>query len=95
MHGLNAPEHEENDHNKENQPQAAGGSIPPTPAMRPPWQGATKRQQQNYDQYCSKHVGSYCCLLVRAQPLPRMCPLDSYIEISIAMPTLGYLRLYR
>jgi hypothetical protein len=69
--------------------------------MRPTWEHTEKRENQNHDQYSSKHVlllfpvlrpGIFIlgCILVRG-----CTAYTAYIEMLIAIPTLGYRRLYK
>ena len=55
-HGSNASENEKNDDDDKYQPQAACRGIAPVPAVRPAWQRTHQRQNQDHDQYGSKHV---------------------------------------
>jgi hypothetical protein len=52
---LEAAEKQKNDDNHQSQSQSARGGITPLPAMRPSWQGAYQRENQNHKQYRSKH----------------------------------------
>ena len=87
---LNPPENQENDNDHEDQPQSSGRSITPISAMRPPWQGTQKCQDQNHDQYSSKHVLLPCHESARGAASPRLHRIellhrdvdrDSYVGI--------------
>ena len=98
-HDSNAPKNQENDNDAEDESQSSGRSIAPVSAMRPTGQHSQKRQNQDHDQYSSKHEFLLDDEIVddeiAAQPLPKLHPQKTYIEMLIAMPTLGYLRLKR
>ena len=63
--GLNPAENEKNDDDDKDQPDAAGRGITPIATMRPPWQCSEKSQNQDHDQYSSKHV---LLLVIGLQP---------------------------
>ena len=48
-HGSNPAENHQNDHNEKDQPHTTGGVITPVPTVRPTWQRAQKRQNQNHN----------------------------------------------
>jgi hypothetical protein len=50
-----AAEKQENDDNRKCKSQSTRGGITPLPAMRPPRQCTHERENQNHNQYCSKH----------------------------------------
>jgi hypothetical protein len=56
--GSNLAENQKYDNNQKDQSNSSARIISPTPAMRPPWQGAHQRQDKNNDQYGSKHFHS-------------------------------------
>jgi hypothetical protein len=93
--GSNPAEKQENDYDEKGQSDSAGRTITPTPTVRPPWQDTQKCQNQNDDQYSYKHVVLLVMFSLGAQPLSRLHRVHRYIEMLIAIPTLGYRRLNR
>ena len=51
-----AAENQKNDNDENDYAHTAGRSITPIPAMRPSRKGSKKRQNQDHNQDCSKHV---------------------------------------
>ena len=54
--GSNPAENQQNDYDQEDQPHSSGRVVTPLPAMRPPWQDTQQCQNQDDDQYSSKHI---------------------------------------
>jgi hypothetical protein len=54
----NSPEKQKNENDQEDQPQSSGWSVAPVSTMRPSRQRAKEGQDQNHDQYSSKHVSA-------------------------------------
>src|SRR5271166_3568647 len=72
--GSNPAENQQNDNYEKDQPETAGRGVAPFSTVRPPWQRAEKRQNQNYDQDGSKHICSFFPSVqrrARAQSRPR------------------------
>jgi len=61
--------------------------------VRPPWQDTEEGQNQDDDQYCYKHVVLLVMYSLGIQPLSKLHRVHRYIEMLIAIPTLGYQRL--
>ena len=96
VHGSNASENQKNDHDEENQSYSTGRGIAPLPAVRPSWQGPKEGQNQDHDQDSSKHVLLLQFCIRERCSLSRSCTgYIRYNVILIAIPLLGYLRLYR
>jgi len=57
-HFSDAAENQQNDNNKKDKPQATGRGVTPFAAMRPAGQRPNEGQDQDHDQYGSKHVFS-------------------------------------
>ncbi len=86
---LNAAEYEKNDDDAKDKTQSPGRSIAPISTMRPTGQGSEQRQNQNHDQYGSKHVWLLDDEIVKVQPVAKLHPMKRYMEMLMAMPTLG------
>jgi len=54
----NSPEKQKNENDQEDQPQSSGWSVAPVSTMRPSRQRAKEGQDQDHDQYSSKHVSA-------------------------------------
>src|SRR5271157_2792882 len=72
VRGSNPAENQQNDYDQEDQPHSSGRVVTPVPAMRPPWQDTQQCQNQDDDQYSSKHIVLLVMYSVRAQPHSRL-----------------------
>ena len=59
VHELDPADDEENENDHKDHAYSSRRVISPTPAMRPSWQCTNESQDQDYDQYGSKHVAPF------------------------------------
>jgi hypothetical protein len=59
--GSNTTENQQNDYDEKNQSQPTTRSIAPASTVRPPGDGSQKCQDEDYDQYSSKHAYFHLC----------------------------------